>query len=78
MAHIDERYADSAATLAHLIKFREIFAKRFVAAVEPKRLVVYGTPNEKVKESLTAANPVYMSAFLVSDADESGLDTPAH
>ena len=63
VAHIDERYADSTATLNHLGRFRESALPRFLAAVEPRRLVVYGTPSEKVKEALEAINPVYMSAF---------------
>jgi quinol monooxygenase YgiN len=63
VAHVDERYADSTATLSHLAKFRETFLERFLAAVEPQRLVVYGTPSEKVKEALEAINPVYMSTF---------------
>jgi quinol monooxygenase YgiN len=50
MAHIHERYSDSAATLAHLAMFRETFAHRFLAAVEPVRLVVYGTPSEQSRK----------------------------
>ena len=63
VAHVEERYADSTATLSHLAKFRESFLPRFLAAVEPRRLVVYGTPSDKVKEALKTTNPVYMSAF---------------
>jgi hypothetical protein len=63
VAHVDERYADSTATLRHLANFRETFLTRFLAAVEPRRLVVYGAPSEKVKDALKATNPVYMSAF---------------
>lgn len=63
MANINEPYADSAATLAHLAMFRDTFAQRFLAAVEPARIVVYGTPSEQVKEALEGSSPVYLSAF---------------
>jgi quinol monooxygenase YgiN len=63
VAHVEERYADSTATMSHLAKFRETFLQRFLAAVEPRRLVVYGAPSDQVKEALRATNPVYMSAF---------------
>jgi len=57
VAHIDERYADSGATLAHVAVFRETFANRFLAAVEPARVVVCGTPSEAVKEALKPFPP---------------------
>jgi quinol monooxygenase YgiN len=62
-AHIYERYADSDATLIHVAAFRESFAQRFRAAVEPTRVVVYGTPGEDVKDALKALHPEYMSAI---------------
>jgi hypothetical protein len=63
--HIYERYADSAATMRHLGTFREKFEERLVAAVEPTRFVVYGTPNNEVKESLTLSglDAVFMTPF---------------
>ena len=63
VAHIYERYADSAATLAHVARFRETFRQRFLAAVEPTRVVVYGTPSEDVRQALITLRPVYMSAL---------------
>src|SRR4051794_29147748 len=42
VVHLHERYADSAASLAHLGTFGEWFAGRFLAAVDPKRLTVMG------------------------------------
>jgi|SRR5215468_2637308 len=63
VAHIYERYADSAATLAHVERFRARFRQRFLAAVEPTRVVVYGTPTEDVKQALVPLRPVYMSAL---------------
>jgi quinol monooxygenase YgiN len=61
--HLYERYADSAATLTHLAAFGEKFAQRFLAGVEPTRLVVYGAPSEDVAEGLSAFSPTYMPAF---------------
>ncbi len=63
VAHIREGYADSASTLSHLARFRETFAERFRAAVEPTGLVVYGSPSNEVKDALAALRPAYMSAF---------------
>lgn len=59
--HIYERYADSAATLTHLATFGEKYAERFLAALEPTRLVVYGNPNDELKEALAGFGPAYMS-----------------
>jgi quinol monooxygenase YgiN len=64
VVHIHEGYADSAATLTHLATFREQFAERFLAAVQPTRFVVYGTPSDEVKEALEASGPVYMRPFV--------------
>jgi quinol monooxygenase YgiN len=61
--HVYERYADSAATMTHLGTFREKFEERVVAAVELTRLVVYGTPNNEVKESLSGLDAVFMTPF---------------
>jgi len=61
--HIYERYADSVATMTHLGTFREKFEERLLAAVEPTRFVVYGTPNNEVKESLSGLDAVFMTPF---------------
>lgn len=57
---IYERYADSAATMSHLGAFGETFAERFMAVLDPARLVVYGDPNDEVKAALAPFGPVYM------------------
>ena len=59
-AQIYERYADSRATMTHLASFGEHFAERFMATLEPTRFVVYGKPNDEVKEALSAFGPAYM------------------
>jgi quinol monooxygenase YgiN len=61
--HIYERHLDSAAAMMHLGAFGEKFAERFMAAVEPTRLVVYGTPNNEVKEALSGFGAVFMAPF---------------
>lgn len=61
--YIYERYADSSATLIHLGNFGEKFAARFLGAVDPTRLTVYGSPNDAVKAGLTAFGPSYLAPF---------------
>ena len=59
--HLYERYADSAATMTHLGWFGQNFAERFMAAVAPTRLVVYGDPNDEVRAALSAFGAVHMA-----------------
>jgi quinol monooxygenase YgiN len=61
--HIYERYADSSATLIHLGHFGEKFAGRFLGAVDPTRLTVFGRPNDAVKSGLAAFKPMYLAPF---------------
>ena len=61
--HIYERYADSAATMAHLATFGQDFAERFMAVLEPVQFVVYGNPNDEVRAALVAFGAVHMSQF---------------
>jgi quinol monooxygenase YgiN len=50
--HLFERYADSAATVQHLQAFREQFAARFMDALEVKRFMVYGQPDDAARKAL--------------------------
>ena len=61
--HIYERYADSAATLVHVGNFGANFAGRFLAAVDPTRLSVYGEPSKEVADALSAFGPAYFGTF---------------
>src|SRR3984893_17425418 len=63
VCHLYERYHDSAAAMTHLESFGANFAARFIEAVEPTRMVVYGTPSAQVKEALAVMSPVYMAPF---------------
>jgi quinol monooxygenase YgiN len=59
--HIFERYADSAAVMTHLGTFKERFMERFLAAMEPQRLLVYGSPSDEAKEALSGFGAVFMT-----------------
>lgn len=61
--HIYERYSDSSATLFHLATFGEKFAARFLSAVDPTSVTVYGSPNDGVKAGLAAFSPRYLISF---------------
>jgi quinol monooxygenase YgiN len=63
VCHVYERYQDSAATITHLESFGANFSARVMEVVKPTRLVVYGTPNDQVKEALAGLSPVYMAPF---------------
>ena len=61
--HIYERYVDSAATMIHLGTFGEKFAERFLACVDPARIVVYGDPSADVREALAAFGAAHLAQF---------------
>jgi len=58
--HLVERYADSAAVLAHLANFMARFAERFLAVVTPGAFTIYGAPSDAVKGALASFNPTYL------------------
>jgi hypothetical protein len=58
--HIDERYQDSAAALAHVQRFVQNFASRFLSMCTPTRMSVYGEPSDELKAALTGFNPSYL------------------
>src|SRR5215213_9547555 len=60
---ISERYAASTTVLTHLAGFGENFAQRFLAAMSPARLIVFGTPSEEAKQALSGFNPTYLGFF---------------
>ena len=63
VVHLYERYTDSAAVMTHLRAFGEKFAGRFLAAVDPTRFTVFGSPSDQVKEALSAFGPTYLKPF---------------
>ena len=61
--HIYERYADSAVLMVHLGNFGAKFAERFMACVDPARLMVYGDPSAEARGALAGFGVVHMAQF---------------
>lgn len=61
--HSYDRYADSEAVLEHLSSFGERFAERLLAAVDPTRFVVYGSPTDGAREALDGFGALYMKSL---------------
>ena len=59
--HLFERYVHSQAAMAHVATFNERYMKRFFAILEPKRIVIYGAPDEMVRDALSALGPTVMA-----------------
>jgi quinol monooxygenase YgiN len=59
--HLYERYADSAAALAHLATFGARFMARFFDVLTPGRVVLYGAPSAAVREALAGLAPTVMA-----------------
>jgi hypothetical protein len=55
-----ERYADSAAGLAHLAVFGERFAGRLLALADPTRVMVLGSPSDEFRAAAAAFGPTYL------------------
>lgn len=60
---IYERYADSGAVLAHVTTFGQKFAGRFLAALDPTRLTVFGDPSDEAREALDGFGASYLGNF---------------
>ncbi len=58
--HIFERYADSAAVMAHMGTFAARFASRFFEILKPLRMDVYGSPDKAVKDAFAGSGPGYL------------------
>jgi quinol monooxygenase YgiN len=61
--HAYERYADSAAAVAHLEAFAKLFAGRFSAMVERKTFTVFGDPSAELKAALDSFSAMYLKPF---------------
>jgi quinol monooxygenase YgiN len=61
--HVFERYADSATTMIHLGNFGAKFAERFLACVDPTRMMVYGDPSAEVRGALAGFGAAHMTKF---------------
>jgi len=63
VVHVYERYADSAAAVAHLRTFVRKFGGRFVGMVDRKRFTVYGTPSAELRGMLDEFGATYLEPF---------------
>ena len=63
VVHVYERYADSAAAVAHLRTFGRQFGDRFVGLVDRTRFTVYGTPSAELRGMLDGFGATYMAPF---------------
>jgi quinol monooxygenase YgiN len=61
--YLNERYADSAAAATHIGTFVEKFAGRFLAAVDPTRFTVMGSPSDELRAALSGFGPTYLQPF---------------
>ncbi|MGI9037493.1 MAG: putative quinol monooxygenase [Gemmatimonadota bacterium] len=60
--HINERYADSEAVLAHLANFGASFVDRFMGCFEPISLSVYGAPSDEARAVLDGFGASYLGS----------------
>lgn len=58
--YVNERYADSAAAVAHLRVFGDRFSDRFDRMVKRKRFIVFGTPSDELRGILDGIGVTYM------------------
>jgi quinol monooxygenase YgiN len=63
MVCVYERYADSAAAVAHLLAFASAFGERFSKAVERRRFMVFGTPSDELRAILDRFGATYFDPF---------------
>jgi quinol monooxygenase YgiN len=63
VVHVYERYADSAAALAHLRAFEKKFGGRFLSMVGRKRFTVFGTPSDELRRVLDGFGATYLEPF---------------
>ena len=61
--HINERFADSDAVMAHLGTFGSTFVDRFMACFEPTGLSVYGAPSADARAALDGFGAAYLGTF---------------
>ena len=61
--HINERFADSDAAVAHLDNFGSKFADRFLTIFEPTSLHVYGEPSDEARAALDLFGAVYLGTL---------------
>ena len=60
VVYVYERYADSAAAVAHLLVFAAIYGERFAKLVDRRRFMVFGTPSDALKWILDRFSATYL------------------
>jgi len=63
VVYVYERYADSAAAVAHLLAFAHMYGERFAQLVERRRFMVFGTPSAELKRILDRFDATYLRPF---------------
>jgi quinol monooxygenase YgiN len=58
-----ERYADSAAALAHLGTFEKMFSRRFLGMVDRRQFTVFGAPTDELRKVLDRFDATYLRLF---------------
>lgn len=58
-----EHYADSDAAMDHLNSFGKNFGLRFMTLLAVKKYVVFGNPDEKLKNALDKLGCIYMKSI---------------
>lgn len=55
-----ERYADSAAVMAHVGNFREKFGERFWKFLEPKEFKIFGNLSDELREAVSGVGAMIL------------------
>ena len=63
VVYLYERYADSAAAVAHLLAFGKLYGERFVNVVDRRRFTVFGTPSDELRGILDRFGATYLGPF---------------
>ena len=58
-----ERYADSAAAVAHLRTFAKQFGESFTSMVIRRRFTVFGSPSDELRSILEGLDATYLARF---------------
>lgn len=61
--HLHERYEESTTAIAHIQKFGDIYAQKFLALASIKSVTVYGNPSNKLLETLSGMSPNIFTPF---------------
>ena len=63
VVYVYERYQDSAAAVAHLRRFSQMYGSEFADLVERRRFVVFGMPSAELKRMLEPLGATHFAFF---------------